>query len=365
MGLAAGSQSGPLEGRDITFTPWADRPPQAFEVRSDLNLAPDELRGGSARGPWIVPTGKAQDMGTRVARTPADTKHLLLSRHAGLHEIFAAAPLDERSIVGLANQFGLLGTGLRLVGPGGVDDGVVVGESVGYWRETISMLQALLEMWEDLDDKTGNWLRSYVWWSDEPRRHVEISFASINGRLVNSRGWSFSFKSPDNDTSEDRWSAITMPDGLDYGDDRTVRELWLKLLLESARRQPDIYDVRMIRHTISADELESQAASLRDGDVHQPIAYFVTKLVNEQLRGKLSPQVSPKRRGGLTLVPHTLKAWLYALFALDLSRDSQALVRCLQEDCGKEFRPIRRSQKYCSTACRSKAYYWGKKAEQG
>ncbi|MFZ5768638.1 MAG: hypothetical protein ACOY3F_08080 [Bacillota bacterium] len=96
------------------------------------------------------------------------------------------------------------------------------------------------------------------------------------------------------------------------------------------------------------------------GDLVMPALYRVQRVVNEHLKGQVSPRLlwdEHRSRLGLHIVPQSLIGALWLQFAHAIT-GRKAYRRC--EECGTWFevspRVARTNRIYCSNACRTRAY---------
>jgi hypothetical protein len=116
-----------------------------------------------------------------------------------------------------------------------------------------------------------------------------------------------------------------------------------------------------VRNWIATEEVHPELLQrFRPGNVIQPALYRVQQVLNEHLKGRVSPRMlwDPQFvHLGLYFVPDSLLGalWLQFAQAIDANKDYR---RC--RECGKWFvlspETARTNKLFCSNACRSKAY---------
>jgi len=266
----------------------------------------------------------------------------------------------------LADRYGLLEEGERLVGYGPVKEGegllgpeypgtrVATGESIIFWRETICHLRLLNALWKRVCKGQRDKLRPFVRWNYFPEREVQIVLVSTEGRLLDpeTRATRILFGE-----YQKKLAAAKVA-----GNQDQVRALGVELdqalfaEIEKVRGDLDSSSVRRTSYRLRMDEDRVQVATWTDEDPEAPLRYFIQQEINGKLRGHVSPQVSPLHRGGIVLVPHTLLAQLYLSLARMITRESPDMVQCAVTGCGREFIP-RSNKECCSDTCRSKKRY--------
>ena len=338
-----------MDGRVAPFPPWQRVPIQGFVVRSDLVVHAQQRKYREQEGPWIVPAEPEMGTAAHVMRPVVE------QCPPNLHRTFARAALNDEALLRLANRWGLLGQGMLLAVPGDSNGDVITGESTQYWRDTICWLKVLIKLWDQVCLGNGEALRPFVKWTYRPRRAITVLIVSVDGKLMDPMGRAF--KKAHGRYSEAMERALSLRNGEDVGEHGLALEREVIAIIRAAAEQPHEHGVLPVIRQVGLAEAEAQSAKWADGETIEPMRHFVHLEVNDRLRGQVDPQTWPHSRDGFTLAPVSLLARLYTLFALELSRESHTLTRCMRPDCGKEFRPIRRSAKYCSAACRSLMHY--------
>lgn len=88
------------------------------------------------------------------------------------------------------------------------------------------------------------------------------------------------------------------------------------------------------------------------GYVIEPAFYFICSEVNKYLRGQFSFQLFPFNKQ-IYIMPRNLKAAIWFMFAREIT-DKPSLIQCPL--CNDWFQQKDKREKYCSNACRQKAY---------
>ena len=89
--------------------------------------------------------------------------------------------------------------------------------------------------------------------------------------------------------------------------------------------------------------------------LEQAARYFVHLVVNEGLRGEVSPAVLPFEGSAIRFWPHSLIGAMYLLLATEIAGQRAAERPCKQ--CATPFIAKRSDAVFCSTECRSRAGY--------
>ena len=283
-----------------------------------LSSGAPELAGDSdpcdRRAPWLVGQGKYERIYAPLSKSKTD-----------LHRRFAKLYTQE-SILGFANKYGLLGTGIErlysraLVYSGGSpEEGQ--GESLDRWRTESSDLGSLLYIWDMVRRKDAGKLGQLFIWHN-------------TGDGVN-----LCKKREYNDEAREwrvyPWSPAT--DSPTYG----CSTQWLAA-----------------RPAIAPHLLDRW----KRGDVVEPARYYVIDEVNKHLKGHVSPKILPYFENRVFLFPDSLLSALWIMFLMEVT-DNIRLRQCQNCSEWKEEKIGRRTAFYCSPACRQKAYYKRKKQE--
>jgi hypothetical protein len=260
------------------------------------SLGADECDEGP--GPWIV---ERQSVG--LSR---EVKRYAPLARATLHRDFAKLDgKSERRVLGFANEYGHLGDSQALLAAVGGPQPVLIGESLGRWRRECGTLRQLVDLWDDArgaknrGEPVDAELAGRIVWEQGPPRRVVLAW-------------------PDHGLS----AIVAMeapPDGSAPGYNAGALATWT------------------------------------DQDLAAPARFYVFERVNKAIRGQASPAVLPIVGSELAIVPHTLLAALYVLFALELSGRARDLRQC--ENCGAYFYPARSDQRLCGVSCRRKRNY--------
>lgn len=215
-----------------------------------------------------------------------------LLAHTGLFKTFAATDPTPESIVAFANKYGWLGVGTSFD----------AGEPLHVWTNQILVLRSLVELWEMAEKEDTKALRQRVIWHGKDA--VEYKYASSPQRK---KGVAF----------------------IDVGAWIASREI-----------KPDVFE------------------RLKAGDVVGPAYYYLQREINQALKDKVSPAMLwDKGRLGLYEVPVSLLGaiWLQFAQAIDTRPEYRKCPEC-RTWFAVSLDANRKSRRYCSDACRAKAY---------
>lgn len=215
---------------------------------------------------------------------------------AALFRTFADLEPTEEAIQAFANEYGLLGdpvtTWIVLPMEGAASQTIGWGESLRGWTREIHAMRRAVKVWDAARSGDLDFLGSVIQWH---------------------------------------------PRGVRYEDGRYVE--WL----------------------LTVDDPESTLWSrFRQGDVVMPAYEFVRRTITKHLEGRVSPRMlweHDRDRITMRMVPHSLVGALWLQFARAVEARSE-FGRC--RACGKWFvyepDTARTNRRYCSDACRFKAY---------
>ena len=99
----------------------------------------------------------------------------------------------------------------------------------------------------------------------------------------------------------------------------------------------------------------------RQDRLEKAARYFVHLLVNEGLRGEVSPAVLPYEGSAIRFWPHSLIGAMYLLLATEVAGQRSAQRPC--DQCAMSFTAGRSDARFCGTACRSRAAYLRRRAD--
>jgi hypothetical protein len=246
------------------------------------------------RPPWLVPVGVEQ----RQYPGLADRM---------LHRRFASLKDDE--ILDFANRYGFLGRPVALVTRGKSE--VIFGESVRRWQDEIDEIGCLLAIWDLVAKGEGSELAQAVFWNGTDS--VEIRGTCVRG----------------------------------------VGEY--ELLRQRQRRGPgDFFQLlASSRDEKTASVLEIWNKLVGPQRYIEPARYYVCFEVNERLQGRVAPQVSPLLDSQVHLWPKTLLDAMWLMFMWEISGETKTL--CCPA-CKNWTELDDRRMKYCSKACKQRAY---------
>ena len=298
-------------------------PEDGFSLRENLVEIDDEGAGKNTVGPWLV---RPDSLYVRQYRPLAI---------ANLHRRFARTEPIAESILAFANECGLLGHGSWLADSGSSDQGMVIGESVGFWKKEIERMARLVSLWEFIVRGGRRELSQMVEWTPQgTAKQVRLYLVDIDGKL--------------------------RPDLATFMRQRPNE------FHEYFRRGKDLatrmshFEVRVLAHEETGNDIEL-LERWKHGDPVEPVRYFVHREVNISLRGHVSPAVLPFRKGEIFFFPDCLLSSLYTQFMLELSGRSRPAMLCGRQGCGRYFEPTHGRQKYCDKKCQQLAYYYRRK----
>jgi hypothetical protein len=119
---------------------------------------------------------------------------------------------------------------------------------------------------------------------------------------------------------------------------------------------------RLIEPPIPPRRRGRLARGFRTGDVVEPARYFISREINERLRGHVDFTLWPFAGGPIRYVPDSLLAAIYVQFALEVSGRLGTQREC--QHCHNPFFPNRRDQRFCSKQCRELAAYYRRRAQE-
>ena len=301
-------------------------PEDGFSLREGLVKIDDEGAGKITPGPWLVRPDSLY-----VRQYPP----LAVSN---LHRRFARTEPIAESILAFADKYGLLGHGSWLEDSGSSDQGMVIGESVGFWKKEIERMARLISLWEFIMQGGRRELSQLVEWTPQGApQQVRLYLVDIDGKLRPDLA-QFMRQRPDE-----------FRDHFRQDKDRATR----------MRHS----EVRVLAHEESGSDIEL-LERWKHGDPVEPVRYFVHREVNISLKGHVSPAVLPFRKGEIFFFPDCLLSSLYTQFMLELSGRSRPAMLCERSSCGRYFEPIHGRQKYCDKRCQQLAYYYRRKERE-
>lgn len=268
---------------------------------------------------WIVPTHgfrwvRAKDEHTGVEEDylatsePEDIAtyraYLPLHMFTGLFRTFADTPPTKEGILHFANKYGHL-CEMQYVVP--VDykgrQARAAAEPLSFWQQQIWDMRLAVELWDAVQARDVAALGRRLTWTEGPGGTGILYDTHLTG-----------------DSGEPRYTE------------------WIAA--------PNIHPERLKRFA--------------RGDLVMPALYRLQRVVNEHLRGQLSPVLGWDEHGsnlGLHVFPQSLIGALWLQFARAIT-GRKAYRRC--EECGTWFEvspeAARTNRIYCSNACRTKAY---------
>ena len=301
-------------------------PEEGFSLRYDLVVIDDEGAGKNTAGPWLVRPDSLY-----VRQYPP----LAVSN---LHRRFARTEPIAESILAFSGKYGLLGHGSWLGDAGSSDQGMVIGESVGFWKKEIERMARLIALWELILSGSRRELSPLVEWTPQgTSQQVRLYLVDVDGKLR-----------PD--------LAKFMRQRPDEFHDYFRQDKDLATRMRHS-------EVRVLAHKENGSDLEL-LERWKHGDPVEPVRYFVHREVNSSQRGHVSPAVLPFRRGEIFFFPDCLLSSLYTQFMLELSGRSHPVMLCERPGCGRYFEPTHGRQKYCDKRCQQLAYYYRRKERE-
>ncbi len=275
-----------------------------WENQAEL-FPPDE----SVVGPWLIdPTPLGQK---------AMYKQYVPLQVTRLHRRFAKVAPTRGDIQDFANKYGLLTSPLVLKtdeqGP------PVRGISINSWAGEIGRMAALVWLWDRCRKDERQTLRPFVLWLDDKTVRLHIY-------------WNWDGK---------RWVVSPLDQGAD--------DPYQGFLTTSG---PGMAMAPVLSAPYTNPHL---AVRWSRGAVTGPVEYFVCSEVNKILHGNVSPAVLPLWDRQVRLVPNSLLAALFLLFAMEISGQERTPNEC--EGCAIYFTPRHGRQRYHDKACRQRAHY--------
>ena len=286
----------PNDPRSGAFLFHREVPLAGFVVRDDLRPAmPAQSADGQDCGAWLVER--------QAAGVQRPSRRVYPLAEPGLFRAFAELGASDRAVLAFADTWGFLGRAQVLVERAPGPHLGRPGESLRFWAVARQELARLVALWdalagthnEGVADEAA--LGTYVAWAREPVRQVTVNYPDSSFTTV----------------AREHSPAIN-PDAL---------------------------------------------ASWADGELVAPARFAVVEGVNQKLRGQASPAVNPFDERELAIVPHTLLAAMYVVFAREISGRMPAFKKCAA--CDRYFFPSRSDKKYCTHSCQQKAYEARKK----
>ena len=301
-------------------------PEDGFSLREDLVVIDDDGTGKNTAGPWLVRLDSLY-----VRQYPPLAV-------ANLHRRFARTEPIAESILAFADKYGLLGHGAWLEDSGSSDQGMVIGESVGFWKKEIERMARLISLWEFIMRGGRRELSPLVEWTPQgTSQQVRLYLVYVDGKLR-----------PD--------LAQCMRQHPDEFRDYFRQDRGLATRMRHS-------EVMVLAHEENGSDMEL-LERWKHGDPVEPVRYFVHREVNISLRGHVSPAVLPFRKGEIFFFPDCLLSSLYTQFMLELSGRSHPATLCERPSCGRYFEPTHGRQRYCDKRCQQLAYYYRRKARE-
>jgi len=258
-------------------------------------------------------TGEAKEAEYLTSGQPVGVMSMVmryapLKLYTGLFRTFAETPPTKEGVLAFANKYGHLGdkdNDVFIGLPDGKEGHVMgTGETLSFWHKEISAMARALELWDAVKRGTLEVLSRYIAWE---------------------KG------------------------GVNY----------------DSHRGMDTKDLKppYSRHMewIAAPEIHPEwLERFRPGDLAFPALFYVQKVINDHLAGRVSPRLlwgRDRTRLGFYIVPGSLigAMWLQFAQAIDGNKNYR---RCEECRTWYEVSPevARTSKLYCSNACRSRAY---------
>ena len=103
---------------------------------------------------------------------------------SNLHRRFARTEPIAESILAFSDKYGLLGHGSWLGDSGSSDQGMVIGESVGFWKTEIERMARLIALWELILSGSRRELSPLVEWTPQgTSQQVRLYLVDVDGKL--------------------------------------------------------------------------------------------------------------------------------------------------------------------------------------
>lgn len=280
---------------------------------------------------WQVATGGYQWVQTEAAPAPFGTeekgwfltactppftarRYAPLQQYPTLFRTFIETPPMQEGILAFANRYGMLGgnisTHIILPNKKGAQ-----GELLKDWQEELSYLKRAVTLWDMVEAGNVEGLARHIIWKETEDKEKKEKLVSV--------------------------SYDSHPE----------------LPLDQAPPGEGEWHISASIATSREPELLSR---FQPGDVGQPALYYVQKVVNDHLTGRLSPRLlwnQERTQLGLYMAPNGLIGALWLQFAQAISGNKR-YHQC--EYCGTWFEvsleASRPTRVYCSDACRFKAY---------
>ena len=147
-------------------------PEDGFSLRNELVVLDGEGGGNSTVGPWLVRPDSLY-----VRQYPP----LAVSN---LHRRFARTEPIAESILAFADKYGLLGHGSWLGDSDSSNQGMVIGESVAFWKEEIERMARLISLWELIMSGGRSELSHLIEWTPQGApQQVRLYLVDVDGKL--------------------------------------------------------------------------------------------------------------------------------------------------------------------------------------
>ena len=147
-------------------------PADGFGWRDSLVVLDSKGDGENITGPWLIRPDSLYVRQYSPLAVP------------DLHRRFAWTEPTADSILAFANEYGLLGHGLWLGDSSSDDRGMVVGESLGFWRKEIEHLTRLMALWELVKRGSQRELSHLVeWMPPDKSQQVRLYLVDVDGKL--------------------------------------------------------------------------------------------------------------------------------------------------------------------------------------
>ena len=237
-------------------------------------------------------------------------RYMPLALYSGLFRVFAEIEPTREAIRAFADRFGLLGgsaaKSIALPEPRPKEGYYIgTGEVWSVWRKEVITMRRAVDLWEKARLADVESLAQVIRWNDKGVQYVSAS--ELGQEVRPDQPWNDTFA----------WIATEFVN-------------------------PELLD------------------RFRRDDVIEPALYYVQRVVNERLKGRVSPRLlwdHDRPRLGLQMVPSSLAGALWLQFAHAIERNSD-FRQC--NECRIWFELSAQSGRsdkvYCSNACRSRAY---------
>jgi len=327
--MRQGSKMNSLEGQDVFQGSYAfvwhvatcgyelvyDNTHSIFDLQALMegSKSPRHIDTIDSTPPWLIRKNSLSQPAESRLYAPLVTRTL--------HREFADLTDDEH-LLSFANDYGFLGVGVDVnpVNGGSIEDA----ESLARWHRELVHMGGVIQIWDWCKEK-----------EEDKQERVML------GQVF-------------------RWR----------DSDRIALEMETEVFARKGRPR-----VLPLKRRLGGETLASRGNNglsvephllhrWKPGEVIGPARYYVCREVNKRLRGHVSLQLHPFAEKGhrVGLWPSTLLATMWLMFMWEMTGETRML---LCPSCGKWSKATDCRSRFCSPACRQRAYYKRKKKGEG